>query len=183
MNMTEASCGHAVFAVGAPNSKIRQEIENTPCVDCRDEHPYEQHLKQHSIKRSPEWPHFRHAVIDERGHKCEISGETSKLELHHIIPFHFGVLLDRPYIELDRRNVIVISSGPINYHLLFGHLDDYRSYNVNVRLLAPHAHDDPSFWTTAEWQKLIDNRPKSWQAMDSQDKCNLRSLIDRLYPR
>lgn len=35
MNMTKASCGHYVAAVGAPGSAMRREAESQPCRECR----------------------------------------------------------------------------------------------------------------------------------------------------
>lgn len=133
-----------------------------------------------SLPRSPQWPHFRERIIADRGGKCELSGETTDLEAHHIIPFHFGVLLDRPRIELDPRNIFVLSGAPINYHLLLGHLGCFTSFNLNVRNMARFARVD----VMADHEYLLWRmlRPKPWGQMDDHDKAAMAKLIDEVLP-
>lgn len=84
-------------------------------------------------KRSPEWPKARanHLTIQPF---CQACGGRSKLEVHHIIPFHI-----RPDLELDPENLITLCEGGkygINCHLFVGHKGDYSDYNSSVKDLA-----------------------------------------------
>lgn len=73
--------------------------------------------------RSPKWSNVRKEhLINES--KCRACGRKKDLEVHHIIPYHI-----KPEYELNPNNLITLCS---NCHLLFGHLMDYKSWNVNV---------------------------------------------------
>ena len=37
MNLTTASCGHEIYAVGSPNSPVRLADEGSPCYWCRQD--------------------------------------------------------------------------------------------------------------------------------------------------
>lgn len=94
-------------------------------------------------ERSPHWQALRDAYLKQHP-QCEATGRRTKLEVHHIIPFH-----DCPQLELDPLNLITLSEGPgINVHFLIGHLLSWRSFNKDVRQQA------------AELLKQIQNRPK-----------------------
>jgi 5-methylcytosine-specific restriction endonuclease McrA len=56
---------------------------------------------------------------------CQACGRSDNLEVHHIEPFHL-----RPEKELDPNNLITLCSKPC--HLTFGHLMDYKSWNMDV---------------------------------------------------
>lgn len=62
--------------------------------------------------------------------KCEVCGGISKLEVHHIVPFH-----TQPELELEPSNLITLCEnrayGNI-CHLWFGHLGDYSLINPKV---------------------------------------------------
>lgn len=87
-------------------------------------------------KRSPEWPKARAAHLKVQP-TCQVCGGTSKLNVHHIRPFHL-----HPELELDPNNLITLCTGnkTINCHLRFGHWDNFRTkYN-------PHIIEDASKW-------------------------------------
>ena len=93
--------------------------------------------------RSPEWPAIEKEHL--RLHPtCAITGSTKKLNVHHIKPFHL-----HPDLELNPSNLITLSTDVMgsNIHLLFGHLGNFKSYNVNIE-------DD-----AREWFNRIQNRP------------------------
>ncbi len=98
-----------------------------------------------SEKRSPEWPRVRKEHL-EKHPTCEVCGGTEKLEVHHIRPFH----LHRE-LELSPENLITLCEskgvGGLNCHLIFGHLGNFKSFNVTVTKDAP------------EWLDKIKNRP------------------------
>ena len=74
-------------------------------------------------KRSPEWKTVRKLHLEREG-CCQACNKISKLEVHHIIPVH----KDRT-LELDPSNLITLCD---RCHLVFGHLSDYKSWNIDV---------------------------------------------------
>lgn len=140
------------------------------------------------IKRSPHWPAFAAETIKARQH-CELSGVSYGLNVHHVVPFHFCVLLGRGYAELDPRNVVVLSRAPIDYHLLLGHLDDWQSFcppsmlqriandNLLGHMKADEIRADPL------WQHMVSLRPRCWKDMTELDKKGIITLIDLMCPQ
>lgn len=95
--------------------------------------------------RSGKWRAVRAAYLKKHP-RCFVCLGTKKVEVHHIFPFHL-----HPARELDPNNLITLcekegASG--SCHLRFGHLDNFKSVNVNVREDA------------AIWRKKILTRPK-----------------------
>jgi len=59
------------------------------------------------------------------------------IQVHHGFPFHYCIALGRPDLELDDRNLISLCETEKdrpseNHHLLVGHLDDFKSSNLDV---------------------------------------------------
>lgn len=73
--------------------------------------------------RSGRWGAVREAYFKEHP-TCAACGDKAS-QVHHIKPFHL-----HPELELDPDNLISLCDRD---HLLFGHLDNFRSYNPNVR--------------------------------------------------
>jgi hypothetical protein len=139
---------------------------------------------QQGLQRSPEWPRV------ERDHRqlepvCMACGSTDNLQVHHVLPFHFCILLGRPELELDQRNLITLCQGQNNHHLLLGHLDDWQSYNQAVRsdVAGPfHGMAGDSIRADTEWQAKEMKRPAVWGQMSDADKTAFKLLMDTLYP-
>lgn len=74
--------------------------------------------------RSSKWPKVRKEHLDKNPY-CEACGKRTKLDVHHIEPFHL-----KPERELDPTNLVTLCSNPC--HLVFGHLMDYKSWNPEV---------------------------------------------------
>ena len=55
---------------------------------------------------------------------CAVCETKDGLNVHHIKPFHLF-----PALELEPTNLITLCRA---HHELFGHLDEWKSYNVNV---------------------------------------------------
>lgn len=92
--------------------------------------------------RNEEWSRVRNEFIQENGAFCQVCLKTTKLNVHHIIPFHID-----PTLELDKSNLIVLcTNDAVNCHYLYGHLLDWKSYN-------PTCRDDVQIW-----QQKIKNR-------------------------
>jgi len=80
-------------------------------------------------KRSSKWPAVRknHLKLNPI---CAVCGDTNKLEVHHIKPFHL-----HPELELEPTNLITMcesKSYGIICHLLIGHNGSYQKINPNV---------------------------------------------------
>ena len=101
---------------------------------------------KHSLgtARSGHWPTVRKHHLEAHP-VCEVCGGSVTLDVHHIRPFHI-----HPDLELDPSNLVTLcesNKGGINCHLLFGHLSNFRSFNVNV------------IEDAAQWSQKIKNRP------------------------
>jgi hypothetical protein len=97
-----------------------------------------------AAKRSSHWPRVRKHHI-ELHPTCAVCGGTEKLDVHHIRPFHL-----HPDLELDPSNLVTLceaDKGGVNCHLLFGHLGNFKSFNVDVVADA------------ARWNDKISHRP------------------------
>ena len=96
-------------------------------------------------KRSPQWQTTRKKHLKNQP-KCAACGGYKKLEVHHIKPFN-----ENPELELDLDNLITLCESKSNgviCHLLFGHLGNYKSININV------------IKDAKKWYNKITERPK-----------------------
>lgn len=91
---------------------------------------------------------------------CMACGHRGRgLQVHHIKPFHL-----HPNLELDPNNLITLCEiKGREHHLLLGHLDDWESYNPNVRADVKHFHkkSDSQIRADPTWQKKMLHRPKA----------------------
>ena len=107
------------------------------------------------------------------------------MQVHHILPFHFCILLGRPDLELDQRNLITLCQGTSDHHLLLGHLDDWQSYNHTAKQDAPgpfKGMTEQQIRADLAWQQMVESRPAVWELMTDADKAAFRQLMDTLYP-
>jgi len=146
--------------------------------------PGAQVAAQYGLQRSPEWPKAEKDHLQLQP-TCVACGGTENLQVHHILPFHFCILLGRPDLELDQRNLITLCQGTNNHHLLLGHLDDWQSYNHTVKQDAPgpfNGMTDQQIRADLAWQAMVKGRPPVWEQMTDADKAAFRQLMDTLYP-
>lgn len=141
---------------------------------------------EHGLERSPHWPHVRAEQI-RRQPVCQASGLTAangELEAHHVYPFHFCVLVGRPDLELDLRNLITLARAPVDPHLLLGHLDDFRSSNLDVVADCVHWHgkSDAEIKADPVWQRKHAGRMKPWAEWNEQEKVDFRARLDEIFP-
>lgn len=79
-------------------------------------------------KRSSKWPKVRAEHL-EKNPNCAVCGSSKNLDVHHCTPFHKA-----PSKELAPSNLITLCEGNgVNCHITFGHLGNFRSFNVNVK--------------------------------------------------
>lgn len=75
-------------------------------------------------KRSPLWTNIRKQHL-EKNPCCAACGRSKKVEVHHIEPVHIN-----PQKELELDNLITLCDDTC--HIVFGHLMDYKSWNIDV---------------------------------------------------
>jgi 5-methylcytosine-specific restriction endonuclease McrA len=107
--------------------------------------------------RSPEWESVAraHLQIEPACMACGYKGKG--LQVHHIKPFHLF-----PELELDPNNLITLCEiKGRDHHLLIGHLDNWESYNLNVRTDVKRFHKEDAAHLRANsvWQEEEVHRP------------------------
>lgn len=107
--------------------------------------------------RSPEWSRVAHEhLLHEPA--CVACGYRGRgLQVHHIRPFHL-----HPELELDPNNLITLCEVKgRDHHLLIGHLDNWDSYNLQVRDDTRRYHDESARQIRANpaWLKEEQQRP------------------------
>jgi len=109
------------------------------------------------------------------------------LECHHIIPFHICVLICRPDLELDHRNLITLCSlYKYEHHILIGHLGDYGSFNTNVRHDAEdrfHKMTKKQILVNQFWKVSSTSKPVDWSKMSQQEKDALIIFVNEHFPK
>ena len=88
-------------------------------------------------KRSKDWPAFRKEQIKKHPF-CAVCKRTSRLQLHHKIPFHVA-----PELELSEQNTVVLCARikVLNCHIVYGHLGNFQRIN-------PFVDADIAEWST-----------------------------------
>lgn len=79
--------------------------------------------------RSPGWPEARNKHLAANPN-CVICGHHDKkqINVHHKKPFHLF-----PALELDPTNFVTLcESAGMNCHITFGHLGNFKSYNMSI---------------------------------------------------
>lgn len=76
--------------------------------------------------RSPQWPALERKTLL-MNPRCSACGESVRLQVHHIQPYHLY-----PSLELDPSNLIVLCMGPRECHLTIGHGGDFKAWNPGV---------------------------------------------------
>jgi 5-methylcytosine-specific restriction endonuclease McrA len=113
--------------------------------------------RKHGVERSPEWPRVEREHLM-REPTCAACGHRGPgLQVHHIKPFHL-----HPNLELDPNNLITLCEVKgRDHHLLLGHLDEWESYNVNVKRDVKHHYGKTALQIRADvlWQKAMARRP------------------------
>lgn len=110
-----------------------------------------------------------------------------EVDVHHIIPFHICVIVNRRDLETDSRNLVTLcNTKHYRHHELLGHLGNYGSYCLAVKRFVASMFRGMSaqqIETDGRWQTLRDNRPKAIDKMDSDEIVKLATHIDMLMPR
>lgn len=141
---------------------------------------------EHNLKRSPHWPAVERAFRKDHP-VCACGGGKSKLQVHHaLIPFHYAILMGRPDLELDERNLLTISADPdLEYHILIGHLDNYKTWNPDVLVDVRRYHGWAKDKIKADpvWLHKKSVRPKLWPDMSEKERQDLAEWMNHHLPR
>lgn len=113
--------------------------------------------RKHGRDRSPEWRRVEkeHLLREPACMACGYKGHG--LQVHHIKPFHL-----HPHLELDPDNLMTLCEVKgRDHHLLLGHLDEWESFNENVKRDIRHFYGKTAEQIRADigWQKKVKTRP------------------------
>lgn len=160
--------------------------------------------EEHGARRSPHWPsvekHFlasnpRCIACDDAQHQARSKQAgaltTRGLQVHHaIMPYHFCILLERPDLELDPRNLATFcenESGILtqDHHIVVGHLLNFQSYMPDAKSAAVMFRGMSREQITADMRfvKMVAQRPKTWAHLNDVEKHAMRKMLDTFLPR
>ena len=104
---------------------------------------FDRDYRMFGAARSSQWPKVRAAYLADHP-VCAVCGSMKNLNVHHKKPFHLF-----PALELDPTNFVTLcESAGMNCHITFGHLGNFKSYNLNVDA------------DVAAWHDKVFNRPR-----------------------
>ena len=149
--------------------------------------------QKHGISRSPLWSHVRAAHLARQPACvcCKPGMSPPTLQVHHIFPFHFCILLGRPDLELDPRNLITLcetgnGNPAANHHLLIGHLNSFESSNLAVQhdaLRTFHGQLAATIRADKRWIAEVAARLKPFDQMTDHEKTAFRKRMNARLPR
>jgi hypothetical protein len=154
------------------------------------DHGHEEALRTIGHGRSSHWPtvekKFR-AVHPQCA--CCLVKSIKHIQIHHRFPFHYCVALGRPDLELDPRNLITLCEWPSHpspdHHLLIGHLDNFKSSNLDVAedaitfrgMSGAEIRKDP------RWIKKEAGRLTQLDKMTAKDKATFTKHMNATFPK
>jgi len=107
--------------------------------------------------------------------------------VHHLFPFHYCVILGRPDLELDERNLITLCEDRAspNHHLLIGHLGSFQSANLDATADAARYRNrtEKLIRASASWLAEVAKRLKPLDKMTPADKDAFLALMNRTFPK
>ncbi|HEX4516138.1 MAG TPA: hypothetical protein VH054_21470 [Polyangiaceae bacterium] len=138
---------------------------------------------RYGVARSSKWPAVEHAHLLKQPKCVGCVQDGARVDVHHVIPFHYCVRLGRPDLELDERNLLTLCANV--HHLLIGHFDDYESMNLHAKREAErlfHAMTAAQIRANAEWRRLAGKRPPHLGAMSEEAQRGFQEMMDDLMP-
>jgi hypothetical protein len=158
---------------------------------------------EHGVERSPHWHTVEKHFLEKNAscalcipcqHNARLAqvGErvTRGLQVHHfIIPFHYAVLLERPDLELDERNLITLCEDEEgvkteDHHNLVGHLRNFQSYNPDIpgAIKLYRGWSKARILADAKFLALCAALPKKWPELSASERQALRKMLDQKLP-
>ena len=144
---------------------------------------------RHGVARSPHWPTVEREY--KTAHPDCAAGGRGPVQAHHkLVSFHIAVLLGRPDLELDERNLISLTEGPDEaqdglYHLLLGHGDDFRkdcNPAVDKDVVTFHGVPCRQIRVDPRWQAHAAACPPPWDEWTPEMKAARRAVLDAALP-
>jgi len=144
----------------------------------------------HGLKRSSHWATVEKHFL-EKNPVCVACAEKTFLhgifahQVHHIFPFHYAVLLGRPDLETDFRNLITLCQVPqFQHHLLLGHLGDFHSYNPDViKFVTDYRGLVKEDIVKSEfYKKTLEQKPKPFDLLTTQEKEEMLNKLNIDFP-
>ena len=135
------------------------------------------------VARSGHW-HSVEVDFLSKNPTCAACGTSESLNVHHRFDFHEAILLGRPDLELDERNLITLCVGPMQHHVLLGHLDSYLSFNPTVAadIVTYRGWDEARIRGDAAFRALVVSRAPPWEQWSPALKDSTRALWDATLP-
>ena len=152
------------------------------------DHGHEEAIRTIGRGRSSHWPAVERAFrkVHPQCAACIVKA-VAHVQIHHRFPFHYCVALGRPDLELDPRNLITLCEhvGGPEHHLLLGHLDSFKSSDLDV------AEDAITFrgMSAAEikkdkrWIKKVASRLTPLDKMSAKDKADFTRRMNATFPK
>lgn len=149
---------------------------------------------EYNIARSPKWSQVQkqHLKLQPLCVACKLgTNSQTKPQVHHIFPFHYCIVLGRPDLELDQRNLITLCENEAghpadNHHLLIGHLDDFKSSNLDVVVDAKTTFQGMSasdIKNDLRWKQKKTTSLKPLDKMTPQDKVDFLAKMNTWFPK
>lgn len=157
-------------------------------------HPGDVEAARLGLRRSPLWPRAERLHLL-RQPTCACCAEGmhpgAAMQVHHIFPFHACILLGRPDLELDPRNLITLCESEAgrpgeNHHLLVGHLGSFQSSNLEVveaARTAFHGMAASEILQSEPWKRAAAARMKPWSELSEAERAQLAAAMNARFPR
>lgn len=160
--------------------------------------------EEHGIRRSSHWPTVeKHFLAShpkciacsplqdaDRRHQNPML-QSRGLQVHHaLMPFHFCILLGRPDLEFDPRNLVVLCEDEAgvkteDHHILIGHSRNFRSYTPDAAGVAGtyNGWSKERLLQDAGFLALCSALPPVWDKLSESQRQDLRKMLDQKLPK
>jgi hypothetical protein len=140
--------------------------------------------------RSSHWPTVEKAFRKVHPQcACCIVKSITHIQIHHRFPFHYCVALGRPDLELDPRNLITLCEWPSHpspsHHLLVGHLDSFKSSDLDVAEAAItfRGMSEAEIRKDPRWIQKVKTRLAPLDKMTAADKKSFTARMNVTFPK
>jgi len=150
-------------------------------------------IAQYGIQRHNDWGKIaRQHLIGQP--KCLICGlnvlynliQEGSCNVHHKYPLQHCIAVNRPDLELDRRNMFTVCARHFDHHhLLIGHLEDWESYNPHLETTIALVRNltQVQIRNTIMFCEAVKNRPKPLKEWSEAEKNIFKNHLEEVMPR
>lgn len=148
--------------------------------------------RQYGYKRSRHWPAARRAYLvrqptcvackkQYRGLRAWFVRLFTGTIVHHIVPFHVCLALDRPDLETDTRNLLTLCAG---HHLVIGHLLNYEEFNLYAKacVLRCWGKTPEEVLHNPEFQRFAKDGYKAFSTWTGEQIADFRERLNDKFP-